>query len=61
MKLLQQLCNILQEISCMQFPASLPVSFDDNLECEIGLPIIHTYVFLVLRNELRLLLAVKRN
>lgn len=61
MKLLQQLGNILQEISCKQFPAPLLMSFGDNLECEIGLQTIHTYVFLVLRKELRLLLAVKGN
>lgn len=61
MKHLQQLGNILQETSCNKFPAPLPMSFDDNFECEIGLQTIHTCIFLVLRKKPRFLLALKRN
>lgn len=61
MKHLKQLDNILQATSCKQLPTSLPMNFDDNLWCELGLQTTYTYIFLVLRKEPTHLLAVKGN
>lgn len=57
----KQVDNILQATSYKKFLAALPMNFDHNLYCEVGLQIIYTFIFLVLRKKPRLLLAVKRN